>query len=107
MLLDDTYSEYVDSIAVFDPQGNLVATAPAGLLSKDATPQEEPWFSCAVEKPENLHFSQPQVQHVFSNGGELPMGGASVFGCGAHPGKKHPDRRPVDPATLQCSDRAL
>ena len=23
----------------------------------------------------------------FSNGGELPMGGASVFGCGAHPGK--------------------
>ena len=69
MLLYDTYSEYVDSIAVFDPQGNLVATAPAGLLSKDATPQEEPWFSCAVEKPENLHFSQPQVQHVFSNGG--------------------------------------
>lgn len=52
MLLYDTYSEYVDSIAVFDPQGNLVATAPAGLLSKDATPQEEPWFSCAVEKPE-------------------------------------------------------
>ena len=29
MLLYDTYSEYVDSIAVFDPQGNLVATAPA------------------------------------------------------------------------------
>lgn len=69
MLLYDTYSEYVDSIAVFDPQGNLVVTAPAGLLSEDAVPQREPWFSSAVEKPENLHFSQPQVQHVFSNGG--------------------------------------
>ena len=31
MLLYDTYSEYVDSIAVFDPQGNLVATAPASI----------------------------------------------------------------------------
>ncbi len=69
MLLYDTHSEYVDSIAVFDPQGNLVATAPAGLLSKDATPQEEPWFSLRCGKAGKSPFLPASGAACFSNGG--------------------------------------
>lgn len=69
MLLYDTYSEYVDSIAVFSLGGELIATAPAGILSEDVQVHREGWFSSAIREPENLHFSAPQVQHVFYSGG--------------------------------------
>ena len=107
MLLYDTYSEYVDSIAVFDPQREFGGHGAGRVVEQRRYASRGTMVFLRCGKAGKSPFLPASGAACFFQRWELPMGGASVFGCGAHPGKKHPDRRPVDPATLQCSDRAL
>lgn len=64
-LLYNTYSDYVENMALFTGDGQVVATAPAAKVRPDADVTEEPWFTRAMERTENLHFGVPSVQRLF------------------------------------------
>lgn len=64
-LLYNTYSDYIENIALFDYTGELVATAPPAKLRADVDVTQEPWFRAAMDRTENLHFSVPAVQRLF------------------------------------------
>ena len=53
------------SIAVFDAKENLVIGSPLSTLKENVQPQKELWFSVALQKIENIHFSIPHVQNLF------------------------------------------
>ena len=55
------------SLAVFDEGGGLICATPLAELKNSATPSREEWFSAAVERIENLHFSTPHVQNLFED----------------------------------------
>ena len=55
------------SLAVFDEGGGLICATPLAELKKSVTPSREEWFSAAVERIENLHFSTPHVQNLFED----------------------------------------
>lgn len=64
-LLYETNRDTVKNISLFLEDGTLVVTAPAATLKDIAVPQEETWFQAALQKSENLHFSNPHVQNLF------------------------------------------
>ncbi len=66
-LLYDTYSDYVENVALFTGDGRLVATAPAAKVREKADVTSAPWFTVAMERTENLHFGVPAVQNLFEN----------------------------------------
>lgn len=66
-LLYSTYADYVESMALFDARGQLVATAPASIRRSQADIVGSDWFQAALEQPENVHFSDLRVQNVFEN----------------------------------------
>ena len=66
-LLYNTYADYIDSMALFDARGRLVATAPAAIRRDQADIVDSDWFQAALEHPENVHFSHLRVQSVFEN----------------------------------------
>ena len=53
------------SLAVFDEKGGLISATPLTELKNSVTPSREGWFTAAMERIENLHFSTPHVQHLF------------------------------------------
>ena len=68
------------SLAVFDGNGELISATPLTELKNSVTPSREGWFTAAMERIENLHYSTPHVQHLFDVIG-LDLGGTnSVFG---------------------------
>ena len=66
-LLYDTYSDYVENVALFTGDGRLVATAPAAKVREKVDVASAPWFTVAMERTENLHFGVPAVQNLFEN----------------------------------------
>ena len=48
-LLYDTYSDYVENVALFAEDGTLVATAPAAKVRGDVDVTGMPWFTVAME----------------------------------------------------------
>ena len=66
-LLYDTYSYYVENVALFTGDGRLVATAPAAKVREKVDVASAPWFTVAMERTENLHFGVPAVQNLFEN----------------------------------------
>ena len=68
-LLYDTYSDYVENVALFTENGALVATAPAAKVRAGTDVTEAPWFTVAIEQTENLHFGIPAVQTLFEDAG--------------------------------------
>lgn len=68
-LLYNTYADYIDSMALFDSRGQLVATAPAAMLRQQADIADSDWFRAALDRPENVHFSDLRVQNIFENRG--------------------------------------
>lgn len=66
-LLYSTYADYIDSIALFGAQGQLIATAPASIRRNQADIEGSDWFRAALDQPENVHFSDLRVQNVFEN----------------------------------------
>ncbi len=55
------------SLSVFDREGGLIAAAPLAQLKAGATPAREEWFTTAMDRIENLHFSTPHVQDLFED----------------------------------------
>ena len=55
------------SLAVFDESGELISATPLTELKNSVTPSREGWFTAAMERIENLHFSTPHVQHLFDD----------------------------------------
>lgn len=66
-LLYNTYSDYVENIALFDSAGALVATAPPARLREGADVRERDWFRRAMERTENIHFGGPAVENLFAD----------------------------------------
>ena len=66
-LLYDNNKDNVDNIALFSEDGMLVEAVPAARLKPNLDVTGEPWFSDALEKTENQHFSLPHVQYIFDN----------------------------------------
>ena len=55
------------SLAVFDENGGLISATPLTELKNSVTPSREGWFTVAMERIENLHFSTPHVQNLFED----------------------------------------
>ena len=55
------------SLAVFDEKGGLISATPLTELKNSVTPRREGWFTAAMERIENLHFSTPHVQNLFED----------------------------------------
>src|SRR5471030_30389 len=64
-LLYETNKDALISISVFSEYGEVVAASPVGQLKSSVDPRESDWFSKAIDKKENLHFSTPHVQNLF------------------------------------------
>lgn len=66
-LLYETNRDLLISIVVLDENGELVGVSPVSKLKKTARPEEQEWFTRAMNKIENLHFSSPHVQNLFED----------------------------------------
>jgi two-component system sensor histidine kinase YesM len=66
-LLYGTYSSYVENIALYDLDGNLLATAPPALSKPGVDVRQSQWFQKALNRTENLHFATPEIQNLFVN----------------------------------------
>lgn len=55
------------SLALFDSDGGLISATPLTELKNSVTPCREEWFTAAMERIENLHFSTPHVQNLFED----------------------------------------
>ena len=64
-LLYETNKDSLISICVFSENGEVVSASPVGQLKSSVDPRESEWFSKALNKKENLHFSTPHVQNLF------------------------------------------
>lgn len=64
-LLYDTYSDYVENVALFTRTGELLATAPAAKVKDGIDVTGEEWFTSAMAQTENLHFGVPAIQTLF------------------------------------------
>lgn len=64
-LLYEENRDAVVSVAVFDRAGMLIDAAPLSQLKKTARPTKQSWFTSALDKIENIHFSTPHVQNLF------------------------------------------
>lgn len=64
-LLYEANKDLLVSIACFETDGSLVVAAPVNTLKEQALVTEQSWFTKALNKPENLHFSSSHVQNLF------------------------------------------
>lgn len=53
----DGYKDYVESIALFQEDGTLLQVMPALSSAASSDVMQEEWFSSALERSENIHFS--------------------------------------------------
>ena len=66
-LLYENNRESLVSIAVFSQDGGLISATPLAELKNSVSPEREAWFTSAVDKIENLHFSTPHVQNLMED----------------------------------------
>ena len=64
-LLYEAHKDYLISLALYNDDGELVCASPVGVEKEDVDVMAQSWFSSALLKPENLHFSLPHVQNIF------------------------------------------
>ena len=65
-LLYEANKDNLISFALFKRDGSLVSAAPVSTVKEGMDVRVQPWFSMAMSKPENLHFSTPHVQNIFN-----------------------------------------
>ena len=58
-------SNAVTSIAVFSSEGELLATAPPGILKSSTAVKNSKWFTKALERSEDVHVMNPSVQNLY------------------------------------------
>ena len=66
-LLYGSNRDSIVSMAVFSEEGELLSATPLRTLKNSISPQGEDWFVQAMDKIENLHFSTPHVQNLWSD----------------------------------------
>lgn len=66
-LLYEVNKDSLVSLACFTEEGRLIEAAPVGSLKDDTDITAQSWFSSAVDKMENLHFSDLHVQNIFES----------------------------------------
>ena len=66
-LLYGSNRDSIVSMAVFSEKGELLSATPLRTLKNSVSPQREDWFVQAMDKIENLHFSTPHVQNLWSD----------------------------------------
>ncbi|MCQ4725499.1 sensor histidine kinase [Anaerotignum faecicola] len=67
-LLYETNKDNIESIAVLTVGGELLDAAPAATLKRDIDIKNEQWYKAAILGRENMHFSSPEVSHIFAGG---------------------------------------
>lgn len=66
-LLYEANKDNLISIACYTNDGELVEAVPVATEKEDLDIVGQEWFTEAVDKMENLHFSDPHVQNLFYN----------------------------------------
>ncbi len=66
-LLYENNRDALVSIALFSEEGDLIASTPLVGLKNSVNPDKESWFTTAMDRIENLHFSTPHVQNLFED----------------------------------------
>ncbi len=56
----------IESIALFDDEGNLLEASPPAILNEWVDVRQEEWFQTAVQENENVHFLDPKVQNLYT-----------------------------------------
>jgi len=64
-LLYETNKDSLISICAFSQDGEVIAASPVKQLKSSIDPRVNDWFTKAIGKKENLHFSTPHVQNLF------------------------------------------
>lgn len=67
-LLYEANDETLQSIAIYNDYGRLMAAEPVAEEKKDPDVTDQYWYKQAIEKKENMHFSTPHVQNLFDDG---------------------------------------
>lgn len=67
-LLYEINSDKIQSMALYDTSGRLIAAEPVASEKKNAHVKQQDWFSNATDEIENIHFSTPHIQNLFTDG---------------------------------------
>ena len=66
-LIYEANKDNLISIACYTRDGKLVSAAPVTTQKDNLDVTDQKWFTDALEKLENIHFSTPHVQNLFDN----------------------------------------
>lgn len=55
------------SIAIYNNYGSLLAAEPVAIQKEDPDTTHQSWFTKAMDEMENMHFSTPHIQNLFSD----------------------------------------
>ena len=65
--LYDFNKDKIQSIALYDMEGNLIVAEPVTLQKDGIEVLWQSWFENAAEEIENMHFSTPHMQNLFQD----------------------------------------
>ena len=65
--LYDSNKDKIQSIALYDTEGELMAAEPVILQKKEVNAGQQTWFTQAMAEIENMHFSTPHIQNLFQD----------------------------------------
>lgn len=65
--LYDFNKDKIQSIALYDMEGNLIVAEPVTLQKDGVEVLWQSWFENAAEEIENMHFSTPHMQNLFQD----------------------------------------
>ena len=66
-LLYDSNKDKIQSIALYDMEGELLVAEPVTLQKEGVEVSRQSWFENAKSKIENMHFSTPHMQDLFQD----------------------------------------
>ena len=64
-LIYEAHKDNLVSFSLFSNDGRLVSATPIATVKEDLDVTGQTWFTSALEKMENLHFSTPHVENLF------------------------------------------
>ena len=70
-LLYEANKDNLVSFALYTDDGDLVSAAPIAVEKENPKVTEQVWFTDALSRMDNLHFSTPHVQNLFLNDTDL------------------------------------
>lgn len=88
-LVYDMNKDYIENIALFSMDGEMICTVPAAKMRAGFVLEEQDWFQQTLQTEENICFGIPQVSRVFATDGEgytrvIPMSRVVQMNFGDH-----------------------